>query len=169
MRWYNEDMRLPDEYMLTRDIDWFCCVEGQYLMHFASNGSLLPEFAANIEQLFFAQRDVVRMPFLFQGSEELRYNRGHIEELSRLEEYDEIRYLSSFELFASKGFYSFDYEWNREGEGGEYILIVGPGSIINEPEIEYFGRYLPQVYLRDLDERDRSMFERILNQIRRIE
>lgn len=167
MRWYNEEMRLPEEYMLTRDIDWFCCVEGQYLMHFASNGSILPEFAADMAQLYFAQRTVVRMPFLFQGSDELRYNRGHIEELSRLEEYDEIRYLSSYELFASKGFYSFDYEWNREG--GEYRLIVGPGNRIISPEIEYFGRYLPQIYMRELNERDRSMFERILSQIRRIE
>lgn len=169
MRWYEEYMRLSEEYMLTRDIDWFCCIEGRYLMHFASNGSILPEFAANIEQLSFAQRTVIRMPFLIQDQEELRYNRGHIEELSRLEEYDEIRYLSSFELFASKGFYSFDYEWNREGEEGEYRLIVGPGRRINDPEIEYFGSFLPQVDMRELNERDRSMFERILDQIRRIE
>ncbi len=167
MRWYDEDMRMPEEYMLTRDIDWFCCVDRQYLLHFASNGSLIPEFAANVAELFFAQRAVSRMPFLLR--DELRYNRGHIEKLSRLEDYDEIRYLSSFELFASKGFYSFDYEWNSEREGGEYRLIVGPGRRINDPEIEYFGSFLPQVDMRELNERDRLMFERILSQIGTIE
>lgn len=156
-------MRLYDEYMLTRDIDWFCCVDRRYLIHFASNGSLIPEFAANVEQLYFAQRAVIRLPFLRHN--ELRYNRRHIEELSRLEDYDEIRYLSSFELFANKGFFSFDYEWDEERTGGEYKLIVGPTYRDIDMFPDYILQFLPQVSIRDIDIRYRDMFRDLMSQI----
>lgn len=158
MRLYDEYMRLPEEYMLTHDIDWFCFVNRRYLIHFASNGSLIPEFAANVEQLFFAQRAVIRLPFLRHN--ELRYNRRHIEELSRLEDYDEIRYLDSFELFANKGFYSFDYEWDEERREGEYKLIVGPSYSDIDIFLDNFLQFLPQVSTRDME-----MFRGIMNQI----
>ena len=163
-------MRMSTPYMLTHDIDWFCCVERRYLLHFASNGSILPELAAERYRLQMAQQAVIDMPFV-EGIE-LRHNRQHIEELRLLSDFDENRYLESFRLFASKGFYSFDFEWNRgefaerwDDNIGEYKLIVGPQNPSLPFQTEILVDQLPQVTVRELNERDRYMFEGILNQI----
>ena len=114
------------------------------------------------------------MPFI-EGIE-LRYNWRHIEELRGLSGYDESRYLESFRLFASKGFYSFDFEWNRreyanrmDDNIGDYKLIVGPRNSGIPFRTEILKDRLPQVLVRDLNERDRYMFEGILDQIRGME
>lgn len=153
------------ENMLLRDIDWFCRIEG-YLCHFASNGSKLPSFIVNSWLIRRTQDIAAELPIIFE-ERELRINENYRRELQELEGFNEQQYYESFKFFASKGFYSFDYEWNREG--GEYRLIVGPGSRIINPELENLIEYLPRVSLERVNERDRLMFERILNQIRRIE
>ncbi len=156
-------MKISDNYMRSHDIDWFCCVDRHYLLHFASNGEMLPEFIADRERLWRAQRAVASLPL--QLDKEPRYNRGHIEELSHLQEYDETRYLASFKLFALKGFYSFDYEWKREEQGGEYKLIVGPVEPLKPELMDFIDHYLPQISLEDIDIRYREMFQGILTQI----
>ena len=168
-------MRISDSYMLTHDIDWFCCVDRRFLLHFASNGSIIPALAAERYQLQRAQQTAIDMPFV-EGIE-LQYNRRHIEELQGLKGFDENRYLESFRLFASKGFYSFDFEWNRkeyvdrmdDNIIGEYKLIVGPRNSSIPFRTEILIDRLPQVLVSELNERDRLMFDRILDQIRRME
>ena len=157
-------MKLSDNYMRTHDIDWFCCIDKRYLLHFASNGSEIPEFAADRELLQRAHVAVADIPL--QLHDELRYNTQHIEELNRLPEYDETRYLASFKLFAYKGFYSFDYEWKNEEYGGAYQLLVGPSQTIDYPWRDYLMAHLPQVSSDDIDMRYRHMFRELLDQIR---
>ena len=155
------------EYMVSHDIDWFCVVDG-YLCHFASNGSEMPNVIANSWLIRRTQEIAAELPILLE-ERELRIKESHRRELQELEGFNEQRYYESFKFFASKGFYSFDYEWNRGGDGGEYRLIVGPGNRIIHPETEFLAERLPHVPIERLNERDRSMFERILNQIRRID
>ena len=115
------------------------------------------------------------MPFV-EGIE-LQYNRQHIEELQGLRGFDENRYLESFRLFANKGFYSFDFEWNRkeyvdgmdDNITGEYKLIVGPRNSSLPFQTEILMDHLPQVSMRELDDRYNDMFVGIMDQIRRME
>lgn len=167
-------MRISDSYMLTHDIDWFCCVDRRLLLHFASNGSIIPALAAERYQLQRAQQAVIEMPFM-EGIE-LQHNWRYIEELRGLIDFDENRYLESFRFFASKGFYSFDFEWNRRDYAsrmddniGEYKLIVGPRNSSIPFRTKILMNHLPQVIMRDLNDRDRYMFEEMLDQIRRME
>ncbi len=158
-------MVMSNAHMMTNDIDWFCIVDHQYPIHLASNGSIIPHFAADRRDLLHAQRVVARVPFWERN--ELQYNEEHIEELGRLEGFDRNRYLWSFRFFAEKGFYSFDYEWR--GDEGEYIFLVKPKEPRKCSWREYLIHQLPHVPMDELNERDRLMFERILNQIRRME
>jgi hypothetical protein len=112
----------------------------------------------------------------FTEDVELQYNRRYIEGLRGSSGFDENRYLESFRLFASKGFYSFDFEWNkREYAGrmddniGEYKFIDGPRNSSIPFRTAILMDHLPQVLVRELNERDRYMFEGILDQIRGIE
>ena len=153
---------MSEKYMLTHDIDWFCCINHQYLVHLASNGSLLPEFVANTEVLKRAQQIVMELPFSSIG--ELHYNESHINELRKLEGFEKDRYMQSFSYFAQKGFYSMDYEWESEGEGG-YRFIVGPSNR-RYPPIDYVND-IPQIDIDKLDGRDRELFTRIIIEINR--
>lgn len=158
-------MRIAENYMLTHDIDLFCCLERRYLIHLASNGSILPRFIDDRRVLRVSQALVREVPIMPEG--ELQYNTPHINELRNLIDFDENRYFESFRFFAQKGFYSFDYEWNEETEG-EYVLLVGPQEPRQYPWREFLMDRLPQVLVRELNERDRFLFERILNQIERM-
>ena len=158
-------MVMTNAHMMTNDIDWFCVLDHQYPIHLASNGSIIPHFASDRMNLLRAQRIVARIPFWERV--ELQYNEQHIEELSQLEGFDKNRYLWSFRFFAEKGFYSFDYEW--DGDEGEYILLASPRQPRKCPWREYLIERLPHVPMEEWNEKDRLMFDRILDQIKRIE
>lgn len=108
-------------YMQAYDIDWFAKCDSYYL-HFASNGSELP-INMEKEYLFYIQDRVAQI----EEERELRINEQYLYRLlesGRLEATTPERYLASFKIFASKGFYSFDYDH----EEGKYILVAGPGN-----------------------------------------
>lgn len=157
-------MRMSIEYMITHDIDWFCCVDKRFYVHLASNGSLLPEFANNREILRYSQQFVSDLPFI--SEEHVRYNEAHIQELREYRGFDESRYLESFKFFAQKGFYSFDYEWNEDGYG-RYRLLVAPGQPIS-PYFDNMQEFLPHITRDELyDEyrRETDLLDDIINQI----
>ena len=112
---------MREEYMLTRDIDWFAKI-GPYYMHFASNGSILPvEISRN--QLEATQNRVAEIPE--EGEQHI--NERHLGTLLRrgaIGEGFQERYLESFRIFAAKGFYSFDYDRIE----GRYVLVAMPGQ-----------------------------------------
>lgn len=110
------------EYMLTRDIDWFAKIGSKYV-HFASNGSILP---INLEhsKLRQMQQAVANIEV---EMDDVRINQQLINamrENGQLEGTTNERYLRSFKIFASKGFYSFDY--NRKEQ--RYRLVAMPGN-----------------------------------------
>ena len=105
--------------MQAYDIDWFAKCESYYL-HFASNGSELPLDLEN-DNLFEMQNQVAQI--IEKG--EPRINEQHLHRLlenGRLEVTTTERYLASFKIFASKGFYSFDYDQEEK----IYILVAAP-------------------------------------------
>lgn len=170
-------MRISENYMRTHDIDWFCCLDRRYLLHFASNGSLLPPFVADNWIVINSQRLLSVLPL--QPGSELRYNEAHILQLSEQKDFGRERYLESFKFFAQKGCYSFDFEWKRENEyfwgedfeenNGAYHLIVGPGSREISPDMrEYLLDTLPQISSGDIEYYHRIGFDirLILDQIR---
>lgn len=154
-------MRISNAHMRTHDIDWFCCLEGQYLCHFASNGSILPEFVADYDVLRSIQQLVAALPAFF-SEEEVLIDEGYKRELQELEGYDEQRYFKSFKLFASKGFYSFDYDY-LHSEEGRYRYVTGPSHPL-DPHIieEILNAGLPNIVRED-----NGMYEELVHQINR--
>jgi len=155
-------MVISNEHMRTNDIDWFCVVDNQYPIHLASNGSIIPEFAADRIELSQIQQIVISkspIPGII-----VRPNTEHIDELRGLTGFNEDRYLESFRFFAERGFYSFDYEWNTQGKG-HYKLLVRPSHPISPEEM----RRLPQVSIKDLNGQYKDMFVELIQQIKNLE
>ena len=113
-------------YQLTKDIDWFCIING-YPVHVASNGGRLPNFIQYHRQLFESQRRASIIPgnLDFEVNRRIEFNRDdEIESLgeSFYEYFPEANnlfgdnefnntqkaYYWSFVMMAKKGFYSFD-------------------------------------------------------------
>ena len=125
---------MTQDYMLVRDIDWFAKV-GPYFMHFASNGSIIP-IELNARKLSQTRRAVARV---IENEHYIRINEryfDYLEESGRLIGTSRERYLISFGVFASKGFYSFDYDKNEK----RYILVAAPANgsenrMLNEVEL----------------------------------
>lgn len=155
-------MIMSNAHMMANDIDWFCIIDNQYPLHLASNGSIIPEFAADGEELAQMQQMVANLPTISDNV--LRNNTRHIDELSVLEGFEVNRYLESFRYFANKGFYSFDFEWNNDVDG-QYKLLISPGTPL---KVEQF-RMIPHISINDLDDRYRDMFIDIVQQIRNLE
>jgi hypothetical protein len=155
-------MMMSNAHMMANDIDWFCIVDNHYPLHLASNGSIIPTFAAERDELAQLQQQVANLPEI--SNNELRKNQTYIDQLSHLEGYNESRYLQSFRFFAGKGFYSFDYEWANDNEG-QYILLVAPQNPIS-PEVL---RNIPHINIKNTDDRYSMMFRDIIQQIRNLE
>ena len=138
-------MFLPNEYMHTHDIDWFCVIDNKYC-HLASNGSFLPKNFTDEEMLDKVQHEVASMPSRCHYKLNTNYierilsdNDGRFKHLDVLSEdtldllipmnidFEEqdlpIKYKVycwSFIEMAQKGFYSYDWIGDR------YQLIAKP-------------------------------------------
>lgn len=130
-------------YQLTKDIDWFCIING-YPVHVASNGGRLPNFIQYHRQLFESQRRASIIPgnLDFEVNRRIEFNRDdEIESLgeSFYEYFPEANnlfgdnefnntqkaYYWSFVMMAKKGFYSFDKVKTGEFDT-QYRLVAWP-------------------------------------------
>lgn len=126
-------------YMQAYDIDWFAKSKSFYL-HFASNGSEFP-IDMKKEYLFYIQDQVAQI----KEEREPRINEQYLYRLlesGRLEATTPERYLASFKIFASKGFYSFDYDHEER----KYMLVAGPGDgienkMLSELKVPFLEEY----------------------------
>ena len=137
-------------YMQAYDIDWFAKSKSFYL-HFASNGS---EFPIDLERedILYMQDQVAQI----KEEREPRINEQYLYRLlesGRLEATTPERYLASFKIFASKGFYSFDYDYEER----KYMLVAGPGKSI---ENEMLGK-LKLPFLEDYKEWEKDCIAQI--------
>lgn len=114
--------------MQAYDIDWFAKCDSYYL-HFASNGSELP---LNLEKEDISYMQIQAAQIIEEG--EPRINEQYLHRLleaGRLEATTPDRYLASFKIFASKGFYSFDFDHTE----GRYVLVAAPSEGIQNRKL----------------------------------
>lgn len=125
-------MALYDEdYISTRDIDWFGVVNGRYI-HVASFCGKLPIEVMDKEYLRDLQYEVALMPDLVDESGRpisVGHNDQYLEDRFAQDERraDAIEdYKRSFDSFARKGFWSFDKVDLNNPEDSHYRLISWP-------------------------------------------
>lgn len=115
-------MKLSKSYMQSRDIDWFCNIDGIYI-HAASAGGELPDVVNDRKMLREVQLAVYELKNIYEenqivfNEEVIRKRlRNNIERLAEHgienNEYDEEEsykdYISTFAAMARKGFVSYD-------------------------------------------------------------
>ena len=61
-------MKYSNRYLQTRDIDWFCQINQNYV-HIASFGGLIPDKINDRARLRLIQKTVSGLPYLFEESE----------------------------------------------------------------------------------------------------
>lgn len=86
----------------TRDIDWFCAINGIYV-HVASAGGNIPNFINNYSVLRPSQRAAEALVDI-NTDDEIHINEAFLRGMNVNLEH----YLPSFVRMAKKGFYSFD-------------------------------------------------------------
>ena len=136
-------MKLKKNYINTRDLDWFACVNGVYI-HVASAGGELPDLVNDIERLRAIQQEVSERPNVYEENE-IDLNEQFIKEklqenVRRLKEYglenvaydedeDFQDYITTFAAMARKGFYSFDRTNVTDPTDNQYHLVAYPKQL----------------------------------------
>lgn len=120
-------MKYTEDYLRSRDIDWFCVIDGIYV-HIASAGGLLPEGINDRERLCGNQRIVYGLADIFT-EEEIEVNRtflsarfGNQDGGNQATEY----YLESFLSMARKGFVSLDRTNLADLDDNTYHVVCKP-------------------------------------------
>lgn len=121
----------------TRDIDWFCAINGIYV-HIASAGGRIPNLINNREVLRPIQRAVETLEAI-NTIEEVHINEDALQRIDMNRE----DYLPSFIRMVRKGFYSFDRTNIGAPEDNHYHLVAWPTHLVhdveNMPSIDYPG------------------------------
>ena len=120
-------MKYSINYMLTRDIDWFCIINGR-CVHIASAGGLLPDRINDRDSLREIQHLVSTSENIY-SPEEITYNEQFLSNRFA-EKYEEReKYLSTFREMALKGFISLDRtNWNNPDDN-TYHIVCRPTQI----------------------------------------
>ena len=143
-------MKLSDDYIQSKDIDWFCCIDNIYV-HVASAGGELPDIVNDYNRLRGIQEAVSKLPDIYKD-EELEINETFIKEeleknINLLRDkgifngqYDSNKgfedYISTFKSFARKGFISYDRTLVYEIDDNHYHWVARPRDSVRIPEID---------------------------------
>lgn len=112
----------------TRDIDWFCAINGVYV-HVASAGGDIPRIINDRNVLRPSQRAVEALEDI-NTDEEVHINEAFLRRMNvNLESY-----LPSFVRMAKKGFYSFDRTNINDPEEDRYHLVAWPTHPVDNVE-----------------------------------
>lgn len=119
-------MKYDVQYMLSKDIDWFCMINGYYV-HIASAGAVLPDIINNREELREIQKAVYRLPDIYRD-DELTNNERAIADLQGYMNNPHFRedYLRSFKAMARKGFISLDRTELEDPNNPYYHVVCMP-------------------------------------------
>lgn len=112
----------------TRDIDWFCVINGVYV-HTASAGGGIPNFINDYGVLRPSQRAAEALEDI-NTDEEVHINEAFLRE----KDVNLQQYLPSFVRMAKKGFYSFDRTNVDNPEDDHYHLVAWPTHPVNNVE-----------------------------------
>ena len=116
-------MKYDEKYMRSKDIDWFCIINGFYV-HIASAGAILPDVIKDRDKLRNMQRAVFSLPDIYSDND-LIYNEEFIQSLNNNWDNLDIKdtYLQSFKSMARKGFISID-RTNLENPDDQHYHVV---------------------------------------------
>ena len=112
----------------TRDIDWFCAINGIYV-HVASAGGNIPNFINNYSVLRPSQRAAEALVDI-NTDDEIHINEAFLRGMNVNLEH----YLPSFVRMAKKGFYSFDRTNVDNPEDDHYHLMAWPTHSVSNVE-----------------------------------
>ncbi len=118
-------MKYTNDYMYSKDIDWFCVINKNYI-HVASAGGILPEPINNRDKLRKIQKQVFDLPHIFTN-EEIIINQRFLNYRFDNEE-DKSNYLQSFIDMAKKGFISMDRTNLSDLDEQIYHIVCMPAS-----------------------------------------
>lgn len=130
-------MNYSKDYLHSKDIDWFCMVNGRYI-HVASAGGSIPDEINDVETLRDLQRNVFLAPDIF-NDDDILINQNFLENRFGLLNNREIaiaNYLESFKYFARKGFVSLDRTNLAECEDNTYHVVCMPRGDVDGLQIE---------------------------------
>lgn len=123
-------MKYPDEYLSSKDIDWFCILNGQYI-HVASAGGSLPESVNDREKLRTLQRNVFMAGDLF-ADDDIIVNQNFLRQRFNGDIEKSEQYLRSFRAMARKGFISLDRTNLVNTEDARYHVVCMPRNPENK-------------------------------------
>lgn len=112
----------------TRDIDWFCAINGIYV-HVASAGGNIPNFINNYSVLRPSQRAAEALVDI-NTDDEIHINEAFLRGMNVNLEH----YLPSFVRMAKKGLYSFDRTNVDNPEDDHYHLVAWPTHSVSNVE-----------------------------------
>ena len=146
-------MDYSEDYMLTRDIDWFCIVNGIYV-HLASAGGILPMSFRNRDTLRTLQHNVAMAPYLFE-EEDVVENEEFLNQRFADNPKGRESYVVSFREMARKGFVSMDRTNLTDPYDNRYHIVCMPRNLderslqeLDVPVISYDER--PELDLQPL-------------------
>ena len=113
--------------MLTRDIDWFCIVNGIYV-HLASAGGILPMSFRNRDTLRTLQHNVAMAPYLFE-EEDVVDNEAFLNQRFADNRKGRESYVVSFREMARKGFVSMDRTNLTDPYDNRYHIVCMPRNM----------------------------------------
>lgn len=120
-------MKYSVDYMLTRDIDWFCTINGRYV-HIASAGGLLPDRINDRDSLREIQYRVSISENIY-SLEEIIYNEQFLSHRFGDKYEEREKYLITFREMALKGFISLDRtNWNNPYDN-TYHVVCRPSQL----------------------------------------
>ena len=113
--------------MLTRDIDWFCIVNGIYV-HLASAGGILPMSFRDRDTLRTLQHNVAMAPYLFE-EEDVVENEEFLNQRFADNPKGRESYVVSFREMARKGFVSMDRTNLTDPYDNRYHIVCMPRNL----------------------------------------
>ena len=113
--------------MLTRDIDWFCIVNGIYV-HLASAGGILPMSFRDRDTLRTLQHNVAMAPYLFE-EEDVVENEEFLNQRFADNRKGRESYVVSFREMARKGFVSMDRTNLTDPYDNRYHIVCMPRNL----------------------------------------
>ena len=120
-------MDYSEDYMLTRDIDWFCIVNGIYV-HLASAGGILPMSFRDRDTLRTLQHNVAMAPYLFE-EEDVVDNEAFLNQRFADNRKGRESYVVSFREMARKGFVSMDRTNLQNPYDNRYHIVCMPRNL----------------------------------------
>lgn len=127
-------MTYSDDYLYSKDIDWFCIINGIFV-HIASAGGFLPEEVNDREKLRKNQYLVNQMNDIFNDDQiVINWDFLHARFGNNVGSEENImNYLESFISMSRKGFVSLDRTNLEDPNDNTYHIVCMPNKIITLP------------------------------------